>query len=72
VSAVFLVGSLMTARVGGPDEPLEAVGISLAALSFATAGAILVSRLPGNLIGWLLAGSASREAAGPRVWPTMG
>jgi hypothetical protein len=64
VSAVFLVGSLMTARVGGPDEPLEAVGISLAALSFATAGAILVSRLPGNLIGWLLAAGGFCFAGG--------
>ena len=64
VSAVFLVGSLMTARVGGPDEPLEAVGISLAALSFATAGAILVSRLPGNLIGWLLAAGGLCFAGG--------
>jgi hypothetical protein len=55
VSAVFLVAGLVTARPGGPNGPLTAFGLSLAALSFATAGAILVSRLPANVIGWLLA-----------------
>ena len=64
MSLAFLVGSLVTARAGGPDDPLEAVGISLAALSLATAGAILVSRLPGNLIGWLLAAGGFCFAGG--------
>jgi hypothetical protein len=55
ISAFFLGASLITARVGGPDDPLPAVVIGVAALSFATTGAILASRLPGNPIGWFLA-----------------
>jgi hypothetical protein len=55
VTFVFVVLSLATARSGGPDDPLPAVVIGVASLSFATVGAILVSRLPRNLIGWLLA-----------------
>jgi hypothetical protein len=55
VSVVFLAAGLVTVRAGGPNGPLTAFGLSLAALSFATAGAILVSRLPENIIGWLLA-----------------
>ena len=55
VSVVFLVAGLVTVRAGGPNNPQTALGLSLAALSFATVGAILVSRLPENIIGWLLA-----------------
>jgi len=55
VSVVFLIAGLVTARAGGPNSPLTAFGLSLAALTFATAGAVLVSRLPDNVIGWLLA-----------------
>jgi hypothetical protein len=55
VSVVFLVAGLVTVRAGGPNNPLTAFGLSLAALTFATAGAVLVSRLPTNIIGWLLA-----------------
>jgi len=55
VSVVFLIAGLVTVRAGGPNSPLAAFGLSLAALTFATAGAILVSRLPANIIGWLLA-----------------
>jgi hypothetical protein len=54
-SVVFSVAGLVTVGDGGPNSPLTAFGLSLAALSFATAGAILVSRLPENIIGWLLA-----------------
>jgi hypothetical protein len=54
-SVVFSVAGLVTVRDGGPNNPLTAFGLSIAALSFATAGAILVSRLPANIIGWLLA-----------------
>jgi hypothetical protein len=54
VSVVFVAISLVTARSGGND-PLPAVAQGSVALSFATAGAILVHRLPGNVIGWWLA-----------------
>jgi hypothetical protein len=50
VSVVFVVISVVTLPLGG-NGPVTA----LVALSFATVGAILVSRLPGNSIGWLLA-----------------
>lgn len=55
VSLVSVVSGIATASSGAPSDLLAAVGIGVAALSFATAGAILVSRLPVNLIGWLLA-----------------
>jgi len=55
ISAIFLVASLITARMGGPDDPLPAIVIGVTTLSFATTGAILAARLPGNPIGWLLA-----------------
>jgi len=54
VSVIFVAISLVTARSGGND-PLPAVAQGSVALSFATAGAILVNRLPGNVIGWWLA-----------------
>jgi hypothetical protein len=55
VSVVFVVISAATARSGGPDDPSFNLVLSLPAISFATVGAILVTRLPGNVIGWLLA-----------------
>jgi hypothetical protein len=55
VAVVFVVVSVATARPGGPDDPVAAIGQGVAALSFVTVGAILVSRLPRNAIGWLLA-----------------
>jgi hypothetical protein len=39
----------------GPDDLISAFALGLVALSFATAGAVLVSRLPYNVIGWILA-----------------
>jgi hypothetical protein len=54
VSVIFVAISLVTARSGGNDL-LPVVAQGLVALSFATAGAILVNRLPGNVIGWWLA-----------------
>jgi hypothetical protein len=67
VSVVFAVISLLTVPSGG--DLLSTVGLDLPAISFATAGAILVGRLPGNLIGWLLlaGGSVSHSATEPRV-----
>jgi len=64
MAMVFVVLSLATARSGGPDDPLPAVVIGVASMSFATVGAILVRRLPRNLIGWLLAAGGLCFAAG--------
>jgi len=53
---IALVGvaiSLVTAT--GPHDLLLASAFGLAAISFATVGAVLVTRLPTNPIGWLLA-----------------
>ena len=78
VSVLFVAISVATARPGG-QGPAVAVILGLAAISFATAGAILVSRLPGNVIGWLLAliglclalgsGAAGLADAGLNVHP---
>jgi len=55
VSVVSVAGSLVVAALAGPGDLLGAVGLGASALSFATAGAILVNRLPTNAIGWQLA-----------------
>ena len=55
IAVAFVLVSIATARSGGPDDPLSAIGQGVAALSSATVGAILVSRLPRNVVGWLLA-----------------
>jgi hypothetical protein len=53
ISAVFVAISLVTAD--GLGNLLPAVALGLTSLSFVTVGAILVTRLPTNPIGWLLA-----------------
>ena len=55
VSLIFVATSLATAWLTGPDDLISAFALGLVALSFATAGAVLVSRLPSNVIGWILA-----------------
>jgi len=56
VSAAAVALSLATARTGSAANDLGSViGQSVPALMLATVGAILVVRLPGNVIGWLLA-----------------
>jgi hypothetical protein len=62
VSVVFVAISLVTVRSGG--DLLGAVGQGVVALSLATVGTILVSRLPGNVIGWLLAAGGFCFAVG--------
>jgi hypothetical protein len=53
---VFVVFSLATARSGSTSNDLgSAIGQSVPALMLALVGAILVVRLPGHVIGWLLA-----------------
>jgi hypothetical protein len=54
VSVVFVVISLVTLPPAGNDFA-AAVAMCLVAFAFASVGAILVSRLPANPIGWLLA-----------------
>jgi hypothetical protein len=54
VSVVFVLISLVTLPPDG-NSFAAAVAMCLVALAFATVGAILVSRLPANPIGWLLA-----------------
>jgi hypothetical protein len=62
VSVVFVAISLVTVQSGG--DLLGAVGQGLVALSLATVGAILASRLPSNVIGWLLAAGGFCFAVG--------
>ena len=56
VSASAVLISLATARSGSTSNDLgSAIGQSVPALMPATVGAILVVRLAGHVIGWLLA-----------------
>jgi hypothetical protein len=56
MSAAAVAISLATARTGSAANDLGSViGQSVPALMLATVGAILVVRLPGHVIGWLLA-----------------
>jgi hypothetical protein len=64
-SVVFVAISLVTVRSGG--DLLGAVGQDSVAIPFATVGAILASRLPGNVIGWLLAAGGFCFAVGSGV-----
>ena len=55
VGLVSLAIALLTARTGSPvDDPATTLVGGLTALSFITVGAVLVTRLPGQRIGWLL------------------
>lgn len=54
-SVLSVAISLATSRRGGPDDPAATVGQGIASLTLVTVGAILVSRLPRHVIGWLLA-----------------
>jgi hypothetical protein len=47
--------SFVTARAGGALDPIWVIADSAVSFSFLTVGALLVSRLPGNKIGWLSA-----------------
>jgi hypothetical protein len=62
VSVLFVAISLVTSPSSG--DLVGAVGQGLVALSFATVGAILASRLPSNAIGWLLAAGGFCFAVG--------
>ncbi|MGH2465110.1 MAG: hypothetical protein ACRDGI_06585, partial [Candidatus Limnocylindrales bacterium] len=57
VATVAIGVSLATARTGSAATDLGSViGQSVPAMTLATVGAILVVRLPGHVIGWILAG----------------
>ena len=53
-SLILVAVGVATARSGGPEDPGSAIVVGIAALMTATVGAILVTRLPHNRIGWLL------------------
>ena len=56
VSTIFVAISLATARSGSTANDLgSAIGQGVPALMLTMVGAILVVRLPGHVIGWLLA-----------------
>jgi signal transduction histidine kinase len=81
VLAGLLIGLVLGLRLGsgpgvrGPSGLFVTTAFALFALSFATVGALVASRLPGNPVGWLLLGSAlaytlagiSTELAAPRA-----
>ena len=54
VALILVAMSVATARSGGPDDLGTAISEGGAALMLVSVGAILVSRLPHHLIGWLL------------------
>ncbi len=51
VSLLSVAASLVVSALAGPSDLVGAIGLGAPALSFATAGAILESRLPANPIG---------------------
>jgi hypothetical protein len=55
VSVVVGAASLATSWSGNLGDVVPLLTLNLVALSFASTGAILVSRLPRSVIGWLLA-----------------
>jgi hypothetical protein len=54
VSMLLLAIGLLTEPSGNGNDPVTNAVVTLAVLSLETVGAILVIRLPRNLIGWLL------------------
>ena len=53
--AAGLVSTLLPAAAGLPErpEPMDVLVFGIAILAFPTVGALIASRQPGNLIGWL-------------------
>ena len=60
----LLMISVAAVRPGGPIDLGQDVVVVLLALSFASVGAVLLVRVPGNRIGWLLTSVGAAVAVG--------